>query len=377
MAKITSRSTNLRKTVTDKLTGKKVEFYFELQGTVTEKREQAKEIELFLLNAKNDIKKMSMRQLMIENEILTRSIDEKEGSRILNIQNYRNDRAKQNIDKIWSVYMSSKFSKVAEKTNEIRLSKLNKLIKFASENGITKTTHINSMFAQKFLDSLSLKNNATYNKYITDLRSIFNAIDKNNNPFANIDNKKESETATRKKDFTTQEMDAIQENCPAEFRQFFLVSRYTGMDIKDVVHLSTSNIVYHEGSKQHIIRDVRFKAEKANKVIMLPILEPIKFLIKESKEDEYFFPELQKKYGTGLRAGNNLVQKVNKIIKKAGVQGKTHKCYRHTFISNLRKLPHLTAQDISDSVGHVGVKITDRYGENKRIINIDGFLEIG
>ena len=209
---------------------------------------------------------------------------------------------------------------------------------------------------------------ATLNRYLAELRSVFDALVKQTgmveNPFAGI--APVFEEAETREAFSESELEQIMQKAPPFIRAIFLVGFFTALREGDISTLRWSDVLWEQGI-------IRRKLLKTGAIVEIPIMPPLAAFLREQEglDPEYVLPEHASMYlsnpsGISYRVKKFLEEDVG-IATTKKVPGRTRAVsikdvhsLRHTFcyFAGVAGIPLVVVQSI---VGHMTPEMTAHY----------------
>lgn len=373
--KIIAATTSYRPTLTDPVTGKKKRFSFPLYGSLKEKKQQVKEIELFIHQCKLKAKKLEAEALILEAEACRRAKHLLDVNLILNVKESRNKQRFTELSEWIEKYKrSDSCCALSVSSSYTYIKRIVKFINYLKEKEINDIEVVNAETAESFLIDLNCRKASTYNKYLTVMASFYKGI-KKENPFKDIKRKNAEEDVTTKTPFTEQEIELILSQFTGDWHDICLIASLTGMRFGDIVHLNKTNIIESGESQGHVIKLIPSKTSHTGRALYIQLLEPLYFLLNKLTDKRgYYFPDKVEKYKAGTKhAGSSLNHMFIKKLKVIGIQDKTFHCFRHYFVDKLRKAG-LSNEQIGSIVGHSSVKQTRDYGDYHKPVDLSNIL---
>jgi integrase len=370
---ITADTKNYRFVVTDPATGKKRKLNIPLYGTIKEKKQQIKDLQVYIMQCKIESKKLEAKALILEAEACRREKHLQDVNLLLNILESREKDHSNPVDKLFDRYkITDAYTKLVPANQYHREKHYAKFLEYLQGEKVVDAEQITHDHAVEFMLGLKGKS-ATFNKYLTNLSAVFKAIGLNN-PFKGISRRNAEEDATVKEPFTEEEIKKIFKSFTGDWLEICKVAAYTGMRFSDIVHLNKSNIVMDFHKKEKIIKLTPEKTKHTGRSLYIQILPPIEFLLtKKTDRRGYFFPDMVEKYKANTRnAGASLNHVFVKKIKALKID-KTFHCFRHFFVDKLRQAG-LTNEQIGSVVGHSSTKQTRDYGDYHNPIDLSKII---
>lgn len=359
---ITANTTNYRITLTDPATGKKKKLTFPISGTLKQKREKVREIQLYVEQCKVKSKKLEAKALIFEAEACRKEKHNFDMNMIISVEGIRQKERSNPIDKLFDRYkLTEKYTGISDKSKYVRELHFTKFVEFLTAKNIVDAEQLKHDHAVEFMLKLDGKN-STFNKYLTNLSGVFTAI-KLDNPFKGISRKNEEEDVEPKEPFTDEEINTIFTNLTGDWLEICKISRYTGLRFEDCIHLNKSNIVLDFKKQSQIIKIMPDKTNHTGRFIYIQILPPIEFILNKAADPKgFFFPDKVKKYKKGTKyAGVGLNRTFVSIMKRLEIN-KTFHGFRHSFANDLRKIGY-TDEQIATVLGHSTAKQSRDYGD--------------
>lgn len=214
----------------------------------------------------------------------------------------------------------------------------------------------------------SMLSAATLNRFLAELRRVFDALAKQTgmleNPFADIEAiVEESET---REAFSEKELEQIMQKAPPFIRAIFLVGFFTALREGDISTLRWSDVLWDQGI-------IRRKLLKTGATVEIPIMPPLASFLREREgvDPEYVLPEhaamyLENPSGISYRVKKFLEGDLG-IVTTKKVPGRTRAVsikdvhsLRHTFcyFAGVAGIPLVVVQSI---VGHMTPEMTAHY----------------
>ena len=375
--KITANTSQYRVTITDPISGMKRKLSFPLHGTLTEKRQQIKEIKVYIANCKLEAKKLEARALIMEAELCRRAKHKRDLDTHKDIYEIRNKERSNPIVSLFDKYkLTDTYSKLAATSKYQREKHFYIFIDFLKTKKINDAEQIKHDHAVSFMASLGCKA-GTFNKYRTNLSSIFTTLNINN-PFKKISRRNEELDVEVKTPFTDSEVNKIFKSFTGDWKDICLIAAYTGMRFSDAIHLKKSNISMDFNQQRHIIKLMPGKTKHTGRSLYLQLLPPLEFLLDKKTDNKgYFFPDKVKKYKAGTKdAGKSLNHVFKKKIKALEIENKTFHCFRHYFVDKMRKAG-FSDEQIGSAIGHSSTAQTRDYGDCHNPVDLSKAFKSG
>ena len=248
------------------------------------------------------------------------------------------------LDRVWEFY-SSHPEKATPATMHEELSYLATFNEFRGfiDPRIKEVADITQEHAIKFAEHLKASgiSVSTHNRKLIRLRRIFSTLDKfreGENPFSlrslRRKNREEQDVSVRRIAFTREEEERLREVLDdprykilhkEEIKVIFHIGMYTGQRLKDCVLMRWQNVDLDN-------RRVWVKQFKTGKEVSIPLAEPLRQLLVQTKEKQvkdsvYISPEVAERYkkkdARGKVIGDNYVNiDVMRVIRWIGVETK-------------------------------------------------------
>jgi len=172
--------------------------------------------------------------------------------------------------------------------------------------------------------------------------------------------------------FTRAEFDEIVDRAPYFYRQAAGISWFTGLRLGDICRLEWDSLIRN---KAGMFQQIIVWTDKRDKRVMLPISDPfigggqlrmfldeIKMLEGHPHKSGYCFPE-QKADIENPKARSKISAYFTRIVRKAGIDGKSFHCLRHSFVSRLATEGR-SLKEIGKLVGHSNTETTEGYAHH-------------
>ena len=265
--------------------------------------------------------------------------------------------------------------------------------KWAAAVPITFVHEVTPAIAEDYASDLMKAKYApgTYNSHLTFIRSLFNVLTRRAglpmNPWDGLPLKELERESHR--EFLPDELKKICKNATGDLRYMIAVGLYSGLRLKDVVHLRWDCFDWN----QKMFRVMPAKTARKRKVITIPlhpVLEAMLLELRGRGDDAYVFPEIVKSY---QRDPSSVSRVIQNFFKACGIQtneesttGNRLKAItrvgfhslRHSFVSlcAANRVPQVAVMEL---VGHGSPAMTALYshaGDEQKVRAIAVLPEI-